>query len=46
MDVRIPKEDTPRKGSPWTSEEVMNDFEEFFATAVEIVGLLTKDDEY
>jgi len=45
-DVRVPKEDTPRKGSPWTTEEVMNDFGEFFATAVDIVGLLTKDDEY
>ena len=34
------------QGVPWTTEEVMNDFGEFFATAVDIVGLLTKDDEY
>lgn len=40
-DVWLPGEDTPRKGSLWTAEEMMEDFEDFVATAVDIADLLT-----
>ena len=36
MDMRVPGEDVLRKGSPWTAEEIMGDFEAFVATAVHI----------
>ena len=39
-DMRVPGEDVLRKGSHWTAEEMMRDFEEFVATAVHIADLL------
>ena len=40
-DMWLPGEDVPRKGSLWTAEEMMEDFEDFVATAVDIADLLT-----
>ena len=37
----LPGEDAPRKGSLWTAEEMMEDFEDFVAAAVDIADLLT-----
>ena len=44
VDMRVPKEDDPRKGSRWTAEERMEDFEDFVTTAVRIAGLLPSSD--
>ena len=38
--MRVPGEDVLRKGSHWTAEEIMGDFEAFVATAVRIADLL------
>ena len=43
-DMWLPGEDAPRKGSLWTTEEMMEDFEDFVATAVHIAGLLPSSD--
>ena len=40
-DMWLPGEDVPRKGSLWTAEEMMEDFEDFVTTAVDIADLLT-----
>ena len=42
VDMWLPGEDIPRKRSLWTAEEMMQDFEEFVATAVCIAELLTE----
>ena len=44
VDMRVPKEDDPRRGSCWTAEEMMEDFEDFVATVVRIAGLLPSSD--
>ena len=44
VDMRVPKEDDPRRGSRWTAEEMMEDFEDFVATAVHIADLLPSSD--
>ena len=43
VDMQLPDEDTPRKGSHWTTGEMMKDFEEFLDAAVSITDLLTQD---
>ena len=44
VDMRVPKEDDPRRGSCWTAEEMMEDFEDFVATVIRIAGLLPSSD--
>lgn len=40
--MQTSREDDPRKESLWTAEEVMEDFQEFVATAINIADLLTE----
>lgn len=40
--MQTSREDDPRKESLWTAEEVMEDFQEFVATANSIADLLTE----
>ena len=40
--LRMPGEDYLCKESLWTAEEVMEDFQEFVATAINITDLLTE----
>ena len=43
-DIQVRGEYDPRKGFSWTAEEMMEDFQEFVATAVHITDLLPGSD--
>ena len=46
VDVWVPREDDPRKGSHWTAEKMMEDFDDFVATAVYIADFLSSSSLY
>ena len=46
VDMRVPREDDLRKGSLWTAEEMMEDFDDFVATAVHIADFLSSSSLY
>ena len=43
-DIQVQGECDPRKGFSWTAEKMMEDFQEFVATAVHITDLLPSSD--
>ena len=46
VDMWLPGEDIPRKGSLWTAEEMMQDFDDFVAAAVDIADFLSSSSLY